>query len=50
MNPEHKEKTFITTLRITKELHQRVKVRCAQLGITVTEWVKDLILKSLEEK
>ena len=47
MMTKPKEKTYQTSFRINKDLHQRLKVYCAQHGVTVTEWVINLIEMNL---
>lgn len=41
------EKTI--TIRITEELHKEVKLKCVQEGVTLKDYLVELIEKDLKE-
>lgn len=43
-------KADVQPIRIDPELHRRLKVRCAEVGSTMREFVEKLIRQALDKK
>jgi predicted HicB family RNase H-like nuclease len=43
MKPKTKEKPFKTSMRISRELHKKMKSAAALCGVSIQKWMTDLI-------
>jgi stress response protein YsnF len=37
-------------VKIDKSVHEKLKIHCAKLGVNMTEWATDIVLKGIQEE